>query len=106
MTQLKLFSEFELPFAVRPHRFLNFEEARWTRIAAELAALRREHMALCEQFLREASVAEFRSHWPKMQEVHRRFNETELEIVAELLTIEGDRNAYVEQMLSKIRDEP
>jgi hypothetical protein len=108
--QLKLFSEFELPIAVRPHRFLNFEQSRWTRVAAELAVLRREHIANCKQFLREASMAympndQMREHWAKMEEAHRSIDEVERWIVAKLGLIERDRIAYVERMLVKIRGE-
>jgi hypothetical protein len=44
--QLKLFSDFELPISVRPHRILNFEQSKWTRAAAKLAALRRVSAAV------------------------------------------------------------
>jgi hypothetical protein len=92
MTQLKLFSELNLPIAVRPHRLVNFEQAKWARIAAELAAVRREHAG--EQLPPEAS-----------DRLLRQIDEVEREIVAELRLIERDCNAYIERMLVKIRGE-
>jgi hypothetical protein len=102
--QLELFSEFELPIAVRPHRVLNYERDLCTGRAARLAALRRDHVAACESLLRDASVsmAEVKRLWPKTEELSRQIDELEREIVDTLNLIETDRIAHVERMLVKI----